>query len=104
METMAEKLSRGQLRLHRRDPARRWRLTPWGWVLTVAVPVLVVLALIDPSRGIIVALIAVIVVWAALLAASYPSSQALNRNPLDRGRDYGHDAAEEWERGHGPRD
>ncbi len=88
-------------RIHRRDPTRRWRLTPWGWVLTVTVPVLVVLALVDPSRGVIGALIATIVVWAGLLAAGFPSSRA--RYSGDRDKDYGREAAEEWERGHGPR-
>jgi hypothetical protein len=51
---------------------------------------------------VIVALIAVIVVWAVLLAASLPSTRA--RYNADRSTDYGRDAAEEWERGHGPRD
>ena len=89
-------------RTDRQTPAR-WRLTPWGWILTVTLPVLIVLALVDPSRGVIAALIAVILAWAVVLAASFPSSRGMNR--LDRGRtDYGHDAAEEWERGHGPRD
>jgi quinol-cytochrome oxidoreductase complex cytochrome b subunit len=86
-----------------RDPARRWHLTPWGWILTVAAPVLAIVAVVDPTRGVILALIAVIVVWAVLLAVSFPSTRAMN-NRLDRGRDYGRDAAEEWERGHGPRD
>ena len=84
-----------------RDPARRWQLTPWGWILTVVAPVLAVLAVIDPTPGLILALIAVIVVWAVLLAASFPSTRA--RYSADRGRDYGRDATEEWERGHGPR-
>jgi hypothetical protein len=85
----------------RSDPARRWRLTPWGWILTIAVPVLAVLAVVDPSRGVIAALIAAIVAWAALLAASFPSSRT--RYSGDRDKDYGREAAEEWERGHGPR-
>lgn len=90
-------------RIHRHDAARRWQLTPWGWILTVAVPVLIVLALVDPSRGVIAALIVVIVVWAGLLAASFPSSRARYSPPGDQNRDYGREAAEEWERGHGPR-
>jgi hypothetical protein len=86
-----------------RDPARRWHLTPWGWILTVLAPVLAIVAVLDPSRGVILALIAVIVAWAVLLAASFPSTRATN-NRLARGQDYGRDAAEEWERSHGPRD
>jgi len=88
------------IRRHRDKPTR-WRLTPWGWILTVAVPVLAIVAVVDPSRGVILALIATILIWAILLGASFPSSRSINT--LDRGRNYGSDVAEEWERRHGPR-
>ncbi len=71
-----------------------WRLTPWGWILTVAVPVLVVLAIVDPGRGVIIGLIVVAVVWAGLLAASFPSSRARRSYPDD----FGGEAAERYER------
>jgi hypothetical protein len=89
------------IRRHRDKPARL-RLTPWGWIFTVAVPVLVIIALVDPARGVIVALIVLIFVWALIMAINFPSSRTMNSG--DRGRrDYGREAAEEWERGHGPR-
>lgn len=86
---------------HHDQPARL-RLTPWGWIFTVAVPVLVIIALVDPTRGVLVALIVLIFVWALILAINFPSIRTMNSG--DRGRrDYGREAAEEWERGHGPR-
>lgn len=62
----------------------RWRLTPWGWILTVAVPVLVVLAIVDPSPGVIMGLIVAIFVWAgpAGLELSFkPGELDLPREP-----------------------
>lgn len=80
----------------------RWRLTPWGWTLTAALPVLVILAFVDPSPGVIIGLIAVIVVWAALLSARLPSSQRTMRSrfPGEQGRDFGQQAAQRYEREH----
>lgn len=80
----------------------RWRLTPWGWILTVAVPVLVVLAIVDPSPGVIMGLIVAIFVWAGLLASSFPSSRAnwtYRGNP--RSTDFGRETAERYERERG---
>ena len=41
-----------------------WHLTPAGWALGVALVVLVVLAIVDPSRGVYFALTFVVVAWA----------------------------------------
>ncbi len=78
----------------------RWRLSPWGWILTAALLVLVILTIVDPSRGVIIGLIAVIIVWAGLLSASFPSSQMTMRSrfPGEPGRDFGQEAAEKYER------
>lgn len=78
----------------------RWRLTPWGWILTAALLVLVILVIVDPSRYVYIGLIAVIVVWAGLLNASFPSSQMTMRTrfPGESGRDFGQEAAEQHER------
>ncbi len=80
----------------------RWRLSPWGWILTAALLVLVILTIVDPSRGVIIGLIAVIIVWAGLLSASFPSSQMAMRSrfPGETGTDLGHEAAERYEREH----
>jgi len=89
------------------DDARRrhrfgLRLTPWGWILTVALVVLVVLAIVAPSPGVFVGLIAVIVVWAGLLGSTFPSSRG--RYSARRGtEDYGREAADEYERKYGHR-
>jgi hypothetical protein len=84
------------------DHRSRWRLTPWGWLLAVALLVLVILVIVDPSRYVYIGLIAVIVVWAALLSASFPSSQMTMRSrfPGEPGRDFGEEAAERYEREH----
>jgi hypothetical protein len=87
------------------DHRSRWRLTLWGWILTVAVPVLVVLAIVDPSPGVIIGLIVVIFVWAGLLASSFPSSRAswtYRGNP--QSTDFGRETAERYERERGYRD
>lgn len=90
----------------RRSPrpasARRWRLTPWGWVLSVALVVLGAHALVVPSPAVITGLIVVVAVWAGLLASSFPSSR-LFRMPLrdGAGSDLGGEAARKYEREHG---
>jgi hypothetical protein len=85
-----------------RSRLSRWRLTPWGWILTVALLVLVILAIVAPSPGVVIGLIAVIVVWAGLLASSFPSSQMTMRSrfPGEPGEDLGAEAAERYEREH----
>lgn len=80
----------------------RLRLTPWGWILTVALFVLVILAIVAPSPGVIIGLIAVIFVWAGLLTSSFPSSQLTMRSrfpgQLGSDADFGKEAAERYER------
>jgi hypothetical protein len=77
-------------------------LTPWGWILTTALLAMVVLAILDPSTSVIIGLIVVIVVWAALLNARFPSSQMEMRSrfPAEPGRDFGQQAAKRLEREH----
>jgi hypothetical protein len=81
-----------------------FRLTAWGWVLAVALVVLVVLAVVVPSNLVIVGLAAVILLWAWLLNSSFASTQARGMLLEDVGRtDYGRAAAEEHGREHGHR-
>jgi hypothetical protein len=64
--------------------------------------VLVILAIVAPSSGVIIGLIAVIFVWAGLLYSRFPSSQLTMRNrfPGQPGSstDLGAEAAERYER------
>jgi hypothetical protein len=85
-----------------RSRRSRVRLTPWGWILSLALPVLVILAIVDPGPGVIIGLIAVIVVWAGLLSASFPSSQLMARSRFqgEAGSDLGEEAARRYEREH----
>jgi hypothetical protein len=80
----------------------RLRLTPWGWILTVALVVLAILAIVDPGPGVIIGLIAVIFVWAGLLSSSFPSSQMMSRSRFlgGTGGDAGEEAAKRYEREH----
>jgi uncharacterized membrane protein YhaH (DUF805 family) len=88
-----------------RREGRSWRLSPWGWILSVALVVLVILVIVAPSPGVIIGLIAVIAIWAALLVSSFPSSQTAMRFPGDAGReDFGAEAAERYEREQGYQD
>ena len=52
-----------------------WHVTPAGWVLGVALVVLVILAIVDPSKGVYALLTFVIVGWAWALGQSFPSSR-----------------------------
>jgi hypothetical protein len=58
--------------------------------------------IVAPSPGVIIGLIAVIFVWAGLLASSFPSSQMTMRSryPGEVGTDLGAEAAERYEREH----
>ncbi|HEY6523191.1 MAG TPA: hypothetical protein VIY10_05430 [Solirubrobacteraceae bacterium] len=81
-----------------------WHLTRAGWALGVALVVLVVLAIVDPSRGVYFALTFVVVAWAWALSQSFPSSElrGMSRgNPSDLDR--GARALEEYDRKHGIR-
>ena len=79
-----------------------FRLTAWGWVLAVALVVLVVLTIVVPSTWVFVGLAAVIFLWAWLLTSSFASGQARGMPPWAVGRtDYGRDAAEQYERERG---
>jgi cation transport ATPase len=67
-----------------------WHVTPAGWFLGIALVVLVVLAVVDPSRGVYFALTFVVVAWAWALSQSVPSSElrGMSRadpSDLDRG-------------------
>jgi hypothetical protein len=73
--------------------ARRWHLTPAGWALTVALLVFIVLAIVDPGRGVFAGLILVVIIWAVLLGMSFPSGRARGMYRGDVGRsDFGGDA------------
>jgi hypothetical protein len=80
------------------------RLTPWGWILAVALVVLVILAIVDPSPGVVIGSIAVIFVWAGLLTSSFPSSQMTMRSrfpgQLGSDADFGQEAAERHKHEH----
>ncbi len=89
------------VRGHRRSS---FRLTPLGWVLAVALVALIVLTIAAPSTGVFVGLAAVILLWALLLGSSFPSRRGLGMARWDVGGiDYGHDAAEEYEKRYGHR-
>ncbi len=89
----------------RRHHRSRWRLSPWGVILTVALVVLVVLAIFDSSKYVVIGLIAVVFVWGVLLSSSFPSSRMTmtSRFPGQAGEDLGREAAEEYERDRGYR-
>ncbi len=81
-----------------------WHLTRAGWALGVALVVLVVLAIVDPSRGAHFALTFVILAWAWALSQSFPSSElrGMSRgdpSDLDRGAR----TVDEYDRKHGIR-
>lgn len=85
------------MRHHHRS---RWRLSPWGWILTIALVVLALLAIFDSSKYVVIGLIAVIFVWGVLLSSSFPSSRMTmtSRFPGQAGADLGREAAEEHDR------
>lgn len=81
-----------------------FRLTAWGWVLAIALLVLVILTIITPSTLVFVGLAVVIFLWAWLLTSSFASGEARGMPPGYVGRtDFGQEAAEEYEREHGHR-
>jgi hypothetical protein len=83
-----------------------WRLSPWGWILTLALLVLVLLAIFAPSTGVFVGLAVVILIWAGLLSSSFPSTRSMYNHTLYTAsfgqEDFGEAAATEHEhdRGH----
>ncbi|MFZ0040805.1 MAG: hypothetical protein WAK93_05825 [Solirubrobacteraceae bacterium] len=73
-----------------------------GWLLVVGLVVLVPLAIVDPTRGVYVVLIGVIVLVAILLGMNFPSAQARAMPRGMAGRtDFGRQASEHNE--HEPR-
>ena len=91
----------GNHRMSGRHRRYRFRLTPWGWMLTMALVVLVVLAIVASSPAVYVGLIAVIVIWAALLSSSYPSARrGAGRVSAEMRQDPGQEAAERYGREH----
>ncbi len=75
-----------------------------GWVLAVALVVLVVLTIATPSTEVFVGLAAVILLWAFLLGSSFPSRQGVGMARSEAGEiDYGREAAEEYEKKWGHR-
>jgi hypothetical protein len=83
-----------------------WRLTPAGWVFGILLVGLIVLAIVSPSRGIFIGLIAVIFFVALLLNASYPSGRVRGmyfRDPGIGRTDLGSEAAERYDRERGIR-
>ena len=81
-----------------------WRLTRAGWALGVALVVLVILALVDPSKGVYAGLTFVILAWAWLLGSSFPSSEVrgMSRSDVTRS-DLGARTVDEYDRKHGIR-
>lgn len=78
----------------------RWHLTVWGWILMVAAVALVILAIVAPSPGVYIGLIAVVLVWAALLSSSFPSIRGRGMFRRDLGTtDFGQEDAEQYDRG-----
>ena len=74
-----------------------------GWILTVLLVVLGILAIVDPGRGVIGGLIAIVVVWAVALGMNFPSGRVRGTfdGDIDRTgsgqRDFGRDAADLYE-------
>jgi hypothetical protein len=91
----------GGVRRHHRSS---WRLSAWGVILTVALVVLIVLAIFDSSKYVVIGLIAVVFVWGVLLSSSFPSSRLTMTSRFPgTGEDLGREAAEEYERERGYR-
>lgn len=88
----------------RRHLRFRLRLTPLGWVLSVAAITLVILAIVTASAPIIVALIVVILIWALVLQSRFPFGAPRGTYYTDPDTtDYGREAADEFERKYGHR-
>jgi len=78
-----------------------WHVTPAGWFLGVALIVLVVLAIVDPSKGVYFALTFVILGWAWALGQSFPSGELRGMNRADPSDlDRGAQAEREYSRRH----
>jgi hypothetical protein len=77
-----------------------FKLTPLGSVLAIALVVFAVLAIVHPTAGAYLGLIAVIVIWGVALGMSFPSGQArgTGHGPEAGRTDYGAEAADEHER------
>lgn len=88
----------GRVRPHHRS---RWRLTPVGTILAVALVVLALLAIFDTNKYVIIGLIVVVLLWAAVLSSSFPSMAGGARFPGTPDEDFGSEAADEYEREHG---
>jgi hypothetical protein len=81
-----------------------WHVTPAGWVLGVALVVLVVLAIVAPSKGVYALLTFVIIAWAWALSQSFPSSELRGMSRADPADlDRGARTEQEYERRHGIR-
>jgi hypothetical protein len=55
---------------------RSWRLSPLGWAMAVALVVLVVLGIVDPSAPVFIALAALLLFWGLLLTSRFPAGNA----------------------------
>lgn len=88
----------------RRHSWSGWHITRAGWLLGVALVVLVVLAIVDPSKGVYFALTFVILGWAWALGQSFPTSRlrGMSRGDLSD-VDVGDQAERECNRRHGIR-
>ena len=81
-----------------------WHVTLGGWILGIALVVLVVLAIVDPSKAVYVLLTFVILAWAWALGQSFPSSELRGMSRADPADlDRGARAEEEHDRRHGIR-
>lgn len=91
-------MSMSDARAHHRS---RWRLSPVGVVLAVALVVLLLLAIFDSNKYVIIGLIVVVLLWAAVLSSSFPSMAGRRQLPGMPNEDFGREAADEYEREHG---
>ena len=84
----------------RRHHRLSFRLTPLGSILAVALIVFAVLAIVHPTAGAYLGLIAVVLIWGVSLGMSFPSGQARGtyHGPEAGRTDYGAEAADEYER------
>jgi protein-S-isoprenylcysteine O-methyltransferase Ste14 len=91
--------------LGRRHHRTSWRLSPWGRILALALVVLVILAVVTPSTGVFLGLAAVILIWAGLLASSFPSTRAMYNHTIyttaAAADDLGQEAAEKYDQERG---
>jgi hypothetical protein len=79
-----------------------WHVTLGGWILGIALVVLVVLAIVDPSKAVYVLLTFVILAWAWALGQSFPSSELRGMGRADPADlDVGAQNLKEYDRTHG---